>query len=277
MKAAVLGAGPTGVLAASELTRRGFKVVIVTEKEPVRPRGAFYFHALPADLKDRHAPAVITHRYAGNHYTYEQKQWGIHYSSSFPAGGILATDRRHAWWPTEALWRDLIADQAFVITERLTAQQALSFHTKNDLVVITFPLWHRPYMYPTPMVRVSLQSANAVLNDRFNDRELILWPNELFYDGIPHGYHCDIVRVTTPPEDYQAGYCYIELTKTAQLATTHWANRVYHIPDMHPNQPLLGATIDLPDNVILAGRFATGNPKELSSDVLARIAQRLDT
>lgn len=274
MKAVVLGAGPTGVLAAAELFARGYTTTVVTEKEPERPRGAFYFHDIPAHLKKLHKPAIITHRYAGNHFTYEEKQWDIHYPSSFPLGEILATDRREAWWPTEDLWRDLVGGMTFLITERLTSQQALSFRHRNDIVVVTFPLFHKPHRYLTPMVRIPLSVAHQVINER-TAHDWTLWPNELFYDGLPTGYHSEIVRIATPPEDYQDGYCYAELTKTAALATTHWPHRVYYVPDMHPQQPRLEPVDPLPDNVILAGRFALGDPKYLSSHVLYDIEKRL--
>lgn len=272
--AAVFGAGPTGLLAAHWLIEKGYKTRIFTAKLPAQPRGAFYFHALPNRVKEKNGylyPRYIFYRYLGTAYEYTMKQWGIEYNSSFgkvedPTG----IARELGWWPTERIWGEVMSGLDITIKE-FTPRETKDACGSYDFSVITYPLEHKPFIYHTPVARVPVEAIKAILPDYYP------MSGEILYDGLnpEKGYHREIVRIIAPPEEMAQGYCWVELTRNASLPAVSWTHWTSSVPDIHPYQPLLTPAYDFPDNVLLAGRFATGNTKYLSSDVLMDLEKRL--
>jgi hypothetical protein len=268
MKTAVLGAGPTGLLAAQELYARGHEVTVFTDEVKPAPQGAFYYHNLPDSLKSMHSAKLITHRYRGSGKYYQRKQWGFEYASSFPSEPVLLqTDRRFAWWPTRRLHTDLSVGLTYKIGA-VNPDTVGDIYTEHDFVVQTFPTQHLPDSYLTPTAVIPLSMFVRLCDEP-------LFPNELFYNGLSSGYNESIVRVATPEPAFTEGRCFVELTRTYRLPS-HWNLPIQYIPDLHPYQASLIQAYTLPDHVLLAGRFTTGNPRYLTHHVLEDIAVRLD-
>jgi len=272
-KALVLGAGPTGLLAARELYDRGFAVTIQAAEMAALPQGPFYFHDLPQSLKDRFAGTTISHVGLGLKETYSIKQWGILYNSSFPGGDGQPRTVFKAWWPHRDIKKALLM-YCHMKYEPIqpVLDSLLQLAAQYDFIVLTFPLADRnqPFLYSTPIARVPLQDLKDLLPD------FPIRPGWFIYDGRLALAHRDIVRVALPLADYAIGYGWIEMTKTAELPM-RWPTQTRYIHDLHPSQKLTTFETELPDHVLVAGRFATGDRRYLASDVLPAIRRRLET
>lgn len=270
-RAAVLGAGPTGLLAGSQLSEMGFDVTVFSDRAPVMPMGSFYFHDLPDRAKKLHRPKVIYHRYVGNHFVYESKQWGITYQSSFRAHSAteeLTIERKEGWWPTKELYDDLVSGLNFRVMKLSTPKLLAEIFSAVDFAVVTFPIQDIPHLFKTPMLTINREVLERYLGDGTQYRV-----GELFYDGIEVRKHKHIVRVTTTPQHWGRNLVVAELTKTSKLLLD-FPHGAHYTHDLHPCQPR--TVHDLPDHVLVAGRFATGNPNYLSSDVLEAIRRKFD-
>jgi hypothetical protein len=103
--ATILGAGPSGLLAALAAAQRGYDIEILADGEPSPVSGAQYLHAPVPGLTEDHEPTMLTYVKVGDMDGYAQKAYGEPAAQvswdTFVTGEYPAWNLRKAY---EELW-----------------------------------------------------------------------------------------------------------------------------------------------------------------------------
>lgn len=132
----VLGAGPSGLMAAHAAWQAGKPVTIYSEKKKSPIGGAQYVHTNIPDLTDRDPDGLVRYEYRGSQEGYARKVYGdtSHESSWGEWQGI------HGIWNMRRVYNELWDRFESNITHRiLLPSDVITLQEPNVLVVSTIP------------------------------------------------------------------------------------------------------------------------------------------
>lgn len=262
IKVAILGSGLSSAFANRACLDHGIvpDVFSLSGKYEI-PKGAVWFHWLPYNAE----PLSIISMAMGKKELYLKKQWGEYnpaWKTSFPT---LRKVEEGFSIPLHIgfLWRGTPVNK---VEGGFTDQEIIDLSWEYDLVVQTFPSSASREVMGKFVVKIPVWVSNG---NRLDPRKIFLHEQLLaehdivvFYNGFEEKW----VRRTLI-----ANTVYTEYSQDFRESIE---GKVYHYPDLHPDCPKFIAP--LANNILMTGRYATWDRKELSHQTYGKVYSMLN-
>jgi hypothetical protein len=250
---AILGCGPSALIAANHCDYQGVPFVIFSRKQKSRLGGAQYSHVAILPFHDSEPEALLTYEVLGSEDGYRKKVYG-----DAPVPFVSVEGREHgervAAWSLRELYDKLWEKfESRIVDIDIDPRLAGSLqHSFLDLVVSSVPL---PAICAQPEAHWFKSQTVLIFNEALDEG---LPDNTIRYDGTPE-------------------HSYYRMSRIFGVGSTEWSglSATPPLPTLKTVRKPILTNCDCHPNIFRIGRFGTWTKGELTFHAALRLEDKL--